>query len=175
MELSSKPAHTRYAKFGLVYLNVNNILVEVDAKDILCGYVEELDRRNMVLTDALDRKQFLMEMYVTNVLGLTINEPYDIIASNDVEDLPEHTLRFKLMQQYTVLPIYDLYKLNWKEFFDQDWADIEFQIKMARKFQQASKIKGNPEDDEEDIMVDESHVINMKTSEVKRPAFKKHF
>lgn len=118
-----------------------------------------------------------MEMYVKNILELPVNEPYDLIKSNDVEDLTEHTQLYRLMQQYTVYPIYDLYKLNWKEFINQSWAEIEFQLKMARKFQKDSAINKNILDDgNNDIALDESHVVNTVTNEVKvRPNFKKSF
>lgn len=174
---SRKPTHTRSARFGTVFLNSSNVLIDVDAKDILCGFIAELDKRNLVLTDAGDRFEFLMEMYVSNILELTINEPYDLIKSNDVEDLTENTQLYRLMQQYTVYPIYDLYKLNWLEFVNQSWAEIEFQLKMARKFQQDSKVKKDDfEDGENDVVLDESHIVNKATSEVRlKPTFKKHF
>lgn len=118
-----------------------------------------------------------MEMYVRNILELPVNEPFDLIKSNDVEDLTEHTQLYRLMQQYTVYPIYDLYKLNWIEFINQSWTEIEFQLKMARKFQKDSAInKDLLNDGNNDVVIDESHIVNVATNEVRaRPNFKKSF
>lgn len=171
---SSKPLHTRMARFGTIFINNNGDVYEVDAKDILCGFVAELDRRNLVLSDSIDRHQFLMEMYVTNILSLKFNHPADLIESNDVEDLTENNELFRLMQQYTIYPIWDLYKLSLKEFLDQPCKDIRFQLKMARDLQKLNK--ANPiVEDEEMIALDETHQISRSQLEAGGPVFKKSF
>ena len=151
-------------------------MFEIDAKDVLCGFIAELDQRNLVLSDAIDKAQFLMEMYVTNILSLKINSPMDLIQSNDVEDLTENTELYRLMQQYTVYPIWDLYKLNVNEWLDQPWKDLQFQLKMAKAFKKLTDIKPDlGENDEDVIAVDETHVIQRAMIEGAKPAFKRNF
>lgn len=151
-------------------------MVEVDAKDILVGFIAELDKRNLVLETAESRFEFMMEMYVTNILERTVKDPFDLICSNDVEDLSENTMLFQWMQQYTVYPIYDLYKLNVNEWLDQPVHIIEFQLKMAKQFQVRSKKDANNMigGDGKTIMMDEAHELNTVTNEVKH-TFKKQF
>ncbi len=134
----------------------------MDAKDILCGFIEELDRRNISLTDSIDKFTFMMEMYVTNILSLKFSDPFDLQASNNVEDMTYNTELFRLMQQYTVYPIYDLYKLNVNEWLDQPAHIVRFQLEMAREFKAANK-QVNLSEGEDDIIIDETHKVNRTT------------
>lgn len=139
--------------------------------------MKTLDDRNLVLNTPDARYEFLMEMYVTHVLGHEVKSPFDLIASNDVEDLSFNTRKYQLMQQYTVYPVYELYKLTWDKFFEQSMQDMEFQIRMAKKFQEESKA-GQKDllGGENTVAVDESHQIDLVTNEVSRiMPFKKNF
>ncbi len=139
--------------------------------ELLCSYIAILDERNVTLTTAADRHEFILEMYVSNVLKLPVRDGFDLYASNDVEDLTYNTEYFRLMQQYTILPIYDLYKLNVIEWLNQPWPEIQFQLKMARHYQSImSKASNDLAKENESIMIDESHRYEMK-----RPEFKRNF
>lgn len=176
IDSSNKPLHTRLARFGTVFFSTHGEAFEVDAKDILCGFIEELDRRNQVLTDVVDKAQFLMEMYVTNILSLKVTSPSDLIQSNDVEDLTLNNELYKLMQQYTVYPIWDLYKLSLNDWLDQPPKDMEFQLKMARAFKKQTEVKNNnplDEDNLENVAVDEAQIVAQ--IEQAKPTFKRNF
>lgn len=149
----------------------------MDPFDLLKLYVKILDDRNLVLTTPDSRFEFMQEMYVIHVLGRKIESAFDLIASNDVEDLSQNTRKFQLMQQYTIYPIWDLYKLTWDKFYEQPMEDIEFQIKMAKKFQTESKAAGKDLlEDENIVAIDESTKVNTLTNEViQNHQFKKSF
>lgn len=149
----------------------------MDPIDLLKLYVKILDDRNLVLTTPDSRFEFMQEMYVTHVLGRKVETAFDLIASNDVEDLSQNTRLFQLMQQYTIYPIWDLYKLTWDKFIEQPMEHVEFQIKMAKKFQIESKAAGkNLLEDENTVTLDESTKVNMITNEViQNHQFKKSF
>ena len=168
-EHSVVPLHTRSAKFGTVYVSHDGKTYDLELTDLLCGYVEELDKRNVYLTTAAERKAFLMEMYITHVLGLTYKDGFDLIKSNNVEDLTENTDYYRLMQQYTVYPIYDLYKLSWLDFINQSWKDIEFQLKMARQYNEGiAKMKNDMNNEETTVIVDERNKATIPERQFKR-------
>lgn len=173
---SSNPMHTRLARFGTVFVTANNEVYEVDARDILCGFVQELDNRNLVLSESIDRAQFMMEMYVTNILGITINDPSDLISTNDVEGLTENNELNKLTQQYTIYPIWDLYKLNLNEWLDQPPKNLEFQLKMAMAYK-AANTKTELLGEEDEIVMDETHRVERATlvEDEYKPKFKRQF
>ena len=164
--------HTRSANFGIVYTAPNGQHYALDTAELLCGFIQTLDERNIYLTTASERFEFLMEMYVTQVLGLNVVDAFDLIKSNDVEDLSYNTDYYRIMQQYTIYPIYDLYKLSWDKFIEQSYRDIQFQLKMAREYQTATKPNVNQDPEEQEIMVDESHAAKVATAQ---PRFKKSF
>lgn len=171
---SLKPLHTRAANFGTVYIGANNKTYALDTSDLLCSFISELDERGVYLTTSAERHAFLMEMYVTKVLGLNLRDDFSLIESNNVEDLSHNTEYYRTMQQYTILPIWDLYKLTWDKFIEQPWVDIQFQLKMARKFKEstATHKPGELESIEREVMLDESHIAKVAAEE---PQFKRNF
>lgn len=169
---SAIPKHTRLANFGTVYIDTRGKQYELNTTDLLCGFIQKLDERNIYLSTAAERFEFLLEMYVTDVLGLPVNSAFDLIASNNVEDLYYNTHFYRTMQQYTILPIWDLYKLTWDKFIAQPYPVIEFQLRMARAYKESVERLGNPGDDEKEIMLDENHKVSIPT---KHPEFKRSF
>lgn len=156
-----------------MYVGGNGKNYALDVTDLLCGFIQELDNRNIYLTTASERFEFMMEMYVTQVLDNEVNDAFDLFRGSNKEDLPYNTEYYRIMQQYTIWPIYDLYKLTWDKFIEQSWADIQFQLKMARQWkEEVSRETNKLAQEEKHIMLDESHSYKLANE---GPSFKKQF
>lgn len=140
--------------------------------------MEELEINDSYVEGALDTHHYLSKNYVSKVLDLPVKDDWDPYTVNDVEGLAENTKFYEYMQLYSTYPVYDLYHLNWHEFINQSEADVEFQLKMAKKVYQAQKKTVDElENGSKEVQLDENTRIDLETNKITRgmPQFKRNF
>lgn len=160
-------------------LNINGKdYVDVDFETILNLVMEELEETDSYVEGVLDTHHYLSKKYTSKVLNVNVKDDWDPYAVNDVEGLNENTKYYEYMQLYSTYPVYDLYHLNWKEFIDQPEADVEFQLKMAKKLYQTQKSAVDSlENENKVVQLDENTRIDLTTNKIVReqPKFKRNF
>lgn len=113
---------------------VNGKIIEFNFFNYVVDLFTRLDEGGVKAHDNfLNAEHYLGNLYQEDILGRKVKDAWTQFEMNPVEHLTYNTMHYEYMQLYTTYDIYELYKLNWNEWFDQPIYDVEFQLKIARQ------------------------------------------